>query len=167
MMLQSKELKVGTKTYYVQKMDFFSTLKLQMKTLNTFGGLLSLSSVLFNEKKTLADLPDNFIGKICESVDAEKISELFPIIFKQIFTASNECLGDEAIREKWFEREENRGDVWLVFIGGLLELVGELLPSSLSISVSGLKEMLKSMSTLKTPTDTTHTPLSPSRSKEG
>lgn len=162
-MTEIKELTINGHTYEIHKLDLFGSLKLHLKTISCFGAPFIKAMVLFDGKKTLTDLPAGFWEDLFGTIDPDKTSSLFPDVFGQIYTDSGLSLRDEAERERYFSAKGNQADAWPLFIGGLLELVGEYLPDVLNAGMSGFKEMLQNMNPSKFQKDEKSTPLSKPR----
>jgi hypothetical protein len=166
-MIPTEEVVINDKKYIIQKLDMFEALKLQLRVVAAFGALFAKARFLFDDSIKKEDLPENYISDLFMQIDPEKIAEIMPIIFGRITAPGNISLNDLVERERWFAREENKGDVWPLFLHGMFSLVGEYLPNSISTLIQNIREMMKNMNQLKSQTDMKLTDLSQPQSKRG
>ena len=130
-MAEIKQILVNEKTYKVQKLDVLETIYLHAEALHLMGDLAgSLLDIFFRfVKGENVELPE--LGTTLAKADPEAIRKLTPIILKQVITPENKFLSDPVEINAWFDRPENKGDVWEVIVYATGILLGEYLPDFL------------------------------------
>lgn len=124
-----KEFIVGDNVYKFTELAPVEALSFGTKVAKTIGPILgSVFSVLGNVQGG-GDKTAEFLEAIVpalDKIDEAKLEALLKECFSHVYTAGNECLGDEAVFNSWFR--DNKADLFPVGLTALFNLSKDFFP---------------------------------------
>ena len=150
-----KSILVGDKTYKVQTLSVLDSIDFQIEFATGLGGFVAKLAAAYATVQNGKKVEKDFLDTLFDGLKPENLKSIKKKVFEQVITPENKFLNDESYIEQWFDKEENRDDVWSVLQQATVILLGEYMPSFLKNMMKEGQEKMSAMETqLKSQNDT-------------
>lgn len=133
-----REFIVGDNAYKYTELAPVEALSFGTKVAKTIGPILGSVLAVLGNASGGGDKTAEFLEAVVpalDKIDEAKLEALLKECFGHVYTAGNECLGDEAAFNAWFR--ENKADLFPVGLTALFNLSKDFFPKLSAIKMPG------------------------------